>query len=118
MDKAAKLSNPVWLTEEIKDDSDIINILYPLADLLKIFRYSQIIDNIIKELKRKMHGGFKEAWNYHKSLGDIEPSRLYQTWMQKRIRRSKLPNGTALDWNDNSREYATQIWKWWKVRRN
>ena len=30
----------------------------------------------------------------------------------------KLPEGTVLDWKDDSGEYATRIWKWWKGRRD
>ena len=34
--------------------------------------------------------------------------------MQKRI---KLPEGTVLDWYEDSSEYSSWIWKWWKGKK-
>ena len=118
MAEAAQLFNPVWLAETIKDEADIINILYPLADMLKSFGYKRITDNLIKQLKKEMNDVVEEARNYSHDLDNIKSSKPYQTRMQKRIVRAKLPEGTVLDWKDDSGEYATRIWKWWKGRRH
>jgi hypothetical protein len=118
MAEAAQLFNPVWLAETIKDEADVVNILYPLADMLKSFGYKRITDNLIKQLKKEMNDVVEEARTYSRDLDNIKASKPYQTRMQKRIKRAKLPEGTVLDWKDDSGEYATRIWKWWKGRRD
>mmetsp|Transcript_8184 Transcript_8184/g.13826 ORF Transcript_8184/g.13826 Transcript_8184/m.13826 type:complete len:105 (-) Transcript_8184:20-334(-) len=59
----------------------------------------------------------EEARTYGHDLDNIKASETYQTRMQKRIIRAKLPEGSVLDWKEDSGEYATRIWKWWKRRR-
>jgi len=73
---------------------------------------------LIKQLKKEMNDVVEEARTYSRDLDNIKASKPYQTRMQKRIKRAKLPEGTVLDWKDDSGEYATRIWKWWKGRRD
>jgi len=56
----------------------------------------------------------EEGCTYFQDLDNIKASKPYQRRMQKRIKRAKLPEGMVLDWKNDSGEYATRIWKWWK----
>ena len=83
--EASQLWNSIFLAEQIKDEADIINILYPLADKLKYFGYRQFTDSFIRQLKKEMADVAYESKMDH-DLDSINASKPYQTRMQKRIK--------------------------------
>ena len=66
-------------------------------------------------LKKELPKIVEETNNDH-DLDTIKPSKLFQTWMEKKRKRKKLDENTNLDWKMDDGEYACRIWEWWRSR--
>jgi hypothetical protein len=89
-----------------------------LERLVAIVEEVAVAKDKVKSLTKSLEGG-KEARTYSHDLNNVKSYKPYQTRMQKRIKRAGFPEGTVLDdLNDDSGEYASRIWKWWKGRRD
>ena len=109
MAEAARIFDPLFLAG--KSDAEIITILHPLAYTLIHFGYTHFTDDFIVQLKKKIPNIVEEANKEH-DLDTIKPSTLFQTRMEKRMKRKKLDKNTVLDWKMDDREYACRIWEW------
>ena len=56
----------------------------------------------------------EEEANKEYNLDIIKQSILFQTRMEKIIKRKKLDENTFLDFKMDDGEYACRIWEWWR----
>ena len=97
--------------------ADIVTVLYDLADKLKVFGYRHFNERFFVNLRKEIVDVVKEAKTDH-DLDRIPSTRRYETRMQGKIKRKKLPSDSTMDWKEDAGEYAQRIWQWWKPRRN
>ena len=98
--------------------SCVVTVLHALAEKLAVIGFRQFDESFIDKLCKEQGKVVKEAKRDH-DLDRIPASRQYQTRLQKRIRRKKLPtHGTEADWKKDAGEYAQRIWQWWKPRKD
>ena len=93
-----------------------MTVLHHLTDKLRVFKLRHFNESFMKSLKKGLPKLVNEAKGDH-DLDRIPSTRQYQTRMQKRIKRHKLPKDTVLEWKNDGGEYAQRIWKWWKPRK-
>ena len=82
---AANKFNPLLLTG--KSDAEIITMLHPLAGKLIHFGYTHFTEEFIVQLKKELPKIVEEANKEH-DLDIIKPSTVFQTRMEKRIKRN------------------------------
>ena len=117
MIEGARIFNPLFLKGQC--DANIVTRLHLLADSKLVhFGYTHFTEEFIVELKKEIPKVVAEANRGH-DLDMISPSKLFESRMQKQIKKKKLPAGTVWDWKKDNGEYAiTRIWEWWQPRMN
>ena len=112
--KACNIFDPLVLKDIA--ETDIVTVLYGMAEKLKFFKYKNIFrDDFIDRLKREMPSVVKEAKRSH-NLNNIQGSRQYSTRVQHRMKRYNVADKESMDWKNDAGEYAHRIWKWWTTR--
>ena len=104
MSEACQMFDPLFLCK--MSTADVVTVLHALAEKLAVIGFRQFDESFIDKLCKEQAKVVKEAKRDH-DLDRIPASRQYQTRLQKRIRRKKLPtHGTEVDWKKDAGECA------------
>ena len=102
MSEACQMFDPLYLCN--MSTADVVTVLHALTEKLAVIGFRQFDESFIDRLCKEQAKVVKEAKRDH-DLDRIPASRQYQTRLQKRIRRKKLPtNGTEVDWKKDAGE--------------